>query len=195
MVLNDLGDPKLFTKRFDFLETTERSKFTGGDILIGEPQNLSIQNLLGTVLQKVNQSRISNISVKNAQSSNLNVKLMQLATLFQIFVYLCNFPSYLENETQNIRQTVFFNLNVQTIELLSNTLILFKLLKINRIISKINNFRIIFKNYISICISEILLDTIFQINWNINQNKTIRSGRRRFSNLLKKMTEATIVRQ
>ena len=150
MVLNDLGDPKLFTKRFDFLETTERSKFTGGDILIGEPQNLSIQNLLGTVLQKVNQSRISNISVKNAQSSNLNVKLMQLATLFQIFVCLCNFPSYLENETQNIRQTVFFNLNVQTIELLSNTLILFKLLKINRIISKINNFRIIFKNYINL---------------------------------------------
>ena len=49
MVLNDLGDPKLFTKRFDLLETTERSKFTGGDILIGEPdkeQNLSIQNLL-----------------------------------------------------------------------------------------------------------------------------------------------------
>ena len=75
---------------------------------------------------------------------------MQLATLFQIFVCLCNFPSYLENETQNIRQTVFFNLNVQTIELLSNTLILFKLLKINRIISKINNFRIIFKNYINL---------------------------------------------
>ena len=75
---------------------------------------------------------------------------MQLATLFQIFVYLCNFPSYLENETQNIRQTVFFNLNVQTIELLSNTLILLKLLKINRIISKINNFRIIFKNYINL---------------------------------------------
>ena len=75
---------------------------------------------------------------------------MPLATLIEIFVYLCNFPSYLENETQNIRQTVFFNLNVQTIELLSNTLILFKLLKINRIISKINNFRIIFKNYINL---------------------------------------------
>ena len=56
MVLNDLGEPK-FTKRFDFLETTERSKFTGGDILIREPdkeQNLTIQNLLGTVSQKVN---------------------------------------------------------------------------------------------------------------------------------------------
>ena len=74
---------------------------------------------------------------------------MQLATLFQIFVYLCNFPSYLENETQNIRQTFFF-LKVKTIEILSNTLILFKLLKINRIISKINNFRIIFKNYINL---------------------------------------------
>jgi len=68
MVLNDLGDPKLFTKRFDFLETTERSKFTGGDILIGEPQNLSIQNLLGTVLQKTQFSKLIGLLIKTKQS-------------------------------------------------------------------------------------------------------------------------------